>query len=253
MDNQKAKFVLQSYRRGTDADDPQFAEALRCVERDAELAGWFVEEQGWDDAIRRKLKEVPAPENLLDRILAEKSGLSIRAENPSPKRGLITRASFALAAALVILSVVTALFFYRRSNSLRSFAAYRTQMISAVAYGVRLDFQNTDVSHLQKWLAENRGLSGFVIPAGLQNKPGIGCRTFSWQGKPVGLLCFLVGPNEAVHLFVVSREALANAPVGDSPQFAHQGDWLTASWSQGDVVYVAAAHAKDEAYLQKFL
>ena len=126
-------------------------------------------------------------------------------------------------------------------------------MVGQVAYGVNFDYQHADVMQIQRWLTEQRSLSNFVIPAGLQNKPGLGCRTISWQGQPVGLICFHVGQNEAVHLFISSRSAVPDAPASGPAQFTQHGDWLTAGWTQGDTVYLVTARTKDRAYLQKYL
>ena len=63
MDNQKAKFILQSWRPGgADAGDPHFHEALAQTGRAPDLAEWFAREQALDvakgDALRRFVTEI---------------------------------------------------------------------------------------------------------------------------------------------------------------------------------------------------
>ena len=246
MDNQKAKFILQSYRGGADAADPQFAGALRAAGDDAELAEWLAEEQAWDNAIRRRLKRVPVPADLRAEILAGAGAVTSRAAQPRSNW-------LALAASVILFAAVAALWFRPSADNTKNFAAFRSGMVGQVAYGVNFDYQHADVMQIQRWLTEQRSLSNFVIPAGLQNKPGLGCRTFSWQGQPVGLICFLVGQNEAVHLFISSRSAVPDAPASGPAQFTQHGDWLTAGWTQGDTVYLVTARTRDKAYLQKYL
>src|SRR6185295_17765046 len=101
MHSQRAKFILHSYRGAADAADPQFAQALQHLERDPETAEWFADEQAWDDAIRRKLKEVVPPADLCRSIIDDSAAEVPRV--PQPRYGILS-----LAAVLLLLASLAA-------------------------------------------------------------------------------------------------------------------------------------------------
>src|SRR6185312_793531 len=73
MSNEQAKQILQLYRPGTaDATDPEFAEALKACEQDAELKQWFANHCALYAAIRSKFKNISVPEALKEQIIAER-------------------------------------------------------------------------------------------------------------------------------------------------------------------------------------
>jgi hypothetical protein len=244
MDTRQAKFVLQSCRpRGADADDPQFAGALREAERDAELAEWFAQEQSLDNAIAAKLREYPVPEELHESILAGRPG----GELPVPRRRW---APLALAAALVVLATLAA-FWFLGSDLRKDFSSYRAQMVENLS-SLQLDFVSANLPKVRAWLVSNRHVSGYVVPDGLQKLPSIGCKTWTWRAKPVALICFSLRDGRAVHLFVVPRSAVPDPPAAGAPHFVPQAGWMTGSWTEGDFVYVVAQKG-DEASLQQLL
>lgn len=244
MDTKQAKFILHSWRaNGADARDPQFAEALREIERDPELAEWFAQEQALDAAIGAKLRAVTVPGSLRETILAARTVKEI----PIARRRL---APLALAAAIAVLATLSALGFLF-ANRAGGFSSYRTRMVKNLS-GLQLDFTASRLPEVQGWLAANRQISGYNVPDGLQQRPSIGCKYWSWRGKPVALICFSLDDGRAAHLFIVPRSALPDAPGAGQPQFAPRQEWMTASWSEGDFVYVVARRG-DEASLRQLL
>jgi hypothetical protein len=243
MDNKQAKFILESYRAGgQDADDPQFAESLDRAALDPELAAWLAEERKCDAAIGRKLKELPVPAQLRDELLACRP-------LPPARPGRQRYAALGLAAALAFLATATALWFKPTHQAAR-FADFQKEILTTVSSVMVFDFVHEDLGEIQKWLATQAAVTNYEIPAGLQRLPGRGCRTLTWNGQPVALICFREG-NQTVHLFVVPRAALPDPP-GEQAQFARQGKWGTASWSKGDKVYVMAGLG-DPASLRPYL
>lgn len=233
MDKQQARFILQSSRpEGCDADDPRFTEAWQVVESDPELAARLAGERALDLAISASLQDVPVPAIFPARLLA---GLEALAAARRRRRVL----TFALAASVMLLLSITGAAFVRGRAAV-SFSNYRQEMVGRLDGRLQLTFASDRPVELQQWLETRRAVSGAVIPAGLQSLPGIGCRTWTWNGRPAGLICFLVNGREAVHLFVVSRAAVPRAPHGESPEFGQVGNWQTASWTRGDNVYVLA-------------
>lgn len=244
MDNQQAKFILECYRPdGQDAIDPHFAEALQQAERDPDLANWFAAERALDAAIAGKIKQAPVPADLRAAILDSQN---IGTPN-KPRRNVL----FALAAAIVLLGVLAATFWLKPSAA-NNFAACRNELVGSISTPFELDYKSDKLTEVRQWLRNQESLPDFVVPAGLGLLPSIGCRTLRWEGKPIALICFLVKGNEAVHLFLISRSALPNAPTNSEPEFVQVGEWLTASWSQGELVYLFAGQG-DEAALRKYL
>ncbi len=75
MDNEQARFILQSFRPdGADAKDPEFAEALALAAEDRELGEWLARERAQDAAFAAALSDVAIPEDLRESILNVLSG-----------------------------------------------------------------------------------------------------------------------------------------------------------------------------------
>ena len=243
MDKRQAKFVLQACRdAGPASRDPQMAEARAWLERDPELAAWFKAEQAEDGSLARKLREVPVPENLREAILARHAAVSPEsAASPSRRRFVV----LALAASVVALAAVTMLLL-RPARPSTDLAAFRREMQENVSGFVRLSFTHTDSVQLQQWLQEKRGLSGYAIPAGLRAQPGIGCRSWTWNGRAVGLICFKVENGKTVHLFIVQRGAVPDAPTDASPRIAKNDGWSSAAWSEGETLFLLVGEGNSD-------
>ena len=211
------------------------------LERDPMLAEWFGREQALDAAIGQKLREFPVPADLRQTILAGPPSV----EAPAlPRRW----APLAIAAALMLLVTLAGI---RFANSGRDFSACRVQMVEHIS-SLRLDFASARLPEIKEWLFANRQISGYSVPDRLRNLPAIGCKTWTWRGQPVALICFSLGEGGAVHLFVLRRSALSDPPSTGHPQVAAQGGWMTGSWTEGAFVYVIARRG-DEASLRGFL
>lgn len=245
MDKHNARFVLQSIRPdGADVEEPEFAEALDAARNDPELESLIASQHALDRVIASKLAQIPIPDGLCDSILA-------RAEvrRAVGRRRFVQR--LALAASVALLATVGAVWW---SNARRavSFENYRQEMVSRLDGRIQLSFTSQQADELQQWLVQTRGVGVFEIPAGLQQLPAIGCRTWIWNDRPAGLICFLVDGRNPVHLLVISREAVPNPPGTAETQFLQVGNWRTASWTQGENVYVLASELDRES-LEKLL
>ena len=243
MDKRQAKFVLQACREaGPASRDPQLAEARAWLERDPELAGWFEAEQAEDSSLALKLREVPVPENLREAILARHAEKLPKTETHPVRRRLVL---LALAASVVALVAIT-MVLLRPARPSVDLAAFRREMQDNVSGFVRLSFTQTNPVQLQQWLSEKRGLSGYEIPAGLRAQPGIGCRSWTWNGRAVGLICFKVENGKTVHLFIVQRVAVPDAPTDASPRFATADGWSSAAWSEGETLFLLVGEGDPE-------
>jgi len=245
MDIQQAKFLLQSYRGGAqDANDPQFAEALRLVEGDPALRAWLDDELARDNAFRRKLREFPVPEDLREHILTRRGFAETESTQPP-------RPWLAAAAAVLLLAAVAAVWFGQRKGP-TDFASYRKEMIALVNGGMRLDFKSEKLSEVQQWLTQHRALTNYEIPTGLRERSNVGCRKLEWNGQTVALICFLGSGSEVVHLFIAPRSALPDAQMNSQLQFQSLNGWTTATWTRDDVVYLVAS-PQNQAALEKLL
>jgi hypothetical protein len=243
MDTKHAKFVLQSWRpNGADASDPIFTGALDELERDSELAEWFTHEQALDAAIVRKLREFPVPEELPERILASHAVVAVSTSR--------RRWPLAIAAALALFATLAAFWFFGRISK-NDLAAYRERMTANLS-SLQLDFASLKLTQVQEWLITHHHVSGFAVPEQLRQRATIGCKTWTWQGQPVALICFSLGDGRAAHLFVVPRSAFSDVPASGQMLLAQQGGWATGSWTDGEFLYLVARRG-DEASLKEIL
>ena len=211
-----------------------FIEALEHARRDPQLSQWLAEEVQLDAAISRKVKSVPVPGNLKSAILA--GGKIVR------PRVWYRRSWFAAAACFLILATTLSFFVF---NKQAKFPAYRSDMITFVAQMDHLDLETTDVGEIKEWLSDNNAHGDFILTQGLKELPGMGCRVISWKGQKVTLICFGKMGAQEIHLFVADRSTFPKPPPM-SPQFAKEGEWMTASWSRGDKVYMLAGMGNRE-------
>ena len=230
MNKQEAKFILRAYRPdGSDADSPDFEEALALVRQDPEFAEWFACELKVDATIRQKLNSVPAPSDLKTQILV---GHRI----VRPVRWWTPRQALSLAASVLVLAAASAFFAGRQGkpdfDGFRNYAAnYMTTRFD------EFDFGDPDVRQIRQWLRKNEGHWDFEVPAAMKNLPAYGCKILEWSGRKVSLVCFQ-SAGKAVHLFVLDRADLPNAPPSGDVQFSRIGIWETANWSRDNKAYV---------------
>jgi len=96
------------------------------------------------------------------------------------------------------------------------------------------------------------------LPAALQKVAPTGCAVEGWQDKKVSMICFRTGkplpPGQQsdMWLFVVDRASLKNAPASRSPQFTMVNRLITATWTEGDKVYLLGTEGNEPA-IQQFL
>jgi hypothetical protein len=231
MTSEEAKVLLHAYQPDAlGVEDPRVAEALAQTRRDPELRAWFDEQRAFDAAVGDKLQQVYPPAGLAEKILTGRTAPLA----PARKRYL---RPLALAASLVFLFAVGALLL-RPKPSAGEYAALRTDMAGFLKEFPRLDLATDQWPVIQRWLAQKPFLARAEIPAHLQKYPGIGCREVAWRGKRLMLVCF-AAQGEIVHLFVAPRADLPDAPVSSVPLFASVKGWNTATWSQGDIAYLA--------------
>lgn len=71
MDKEEARFILGCFRPdGSDAAEPEFAEALQLAAADRELGEWLAKERAQDAEFSSMLDRLPLPEGLREEIMA---------------------------------------------------------------------------------------------------------------------------------------------------------------------------------------
>jgi hypothetical protein len=249
MNRHEAQEVLQFYRPGTgDAQDPELTAALEWVERDPELAKWFEENCALHEAIRAKFQQISVPAGLKEQILSEQKVRPIT---------VWWRRPVVLAAAVAALLLGLAIVLLRAPPDEDSFEVFRRMMVRTALRNYRMDVETNDLNQIRAYLARTTAITNYVLPQSLQKVEAAGCVALTWHDKPVSMLCFRSGkplaPGQKSDLFffAIGRASVTGAPPADPPQFAKVNKLMTASWTQGDRVYLLAGPG-DEAFLRKF-
>jgi anti-sigma factor RsiW len=245
MDNREIRSVLSAYRAGEECDEqPRFVEARRELQANPELAEWWKEEQELDRLIGLKLESVPVPAGLKARLLdTEKPSTPIQATWP--------RRIALLAASIVLLAV-----FFSSWQGLfqpaTTLADYRDEMVSFVRLDPTLDLKTSQFSEVSAFLKQRAAPSELALPSRLQQLNPVGCRTLRFRGRDVALVCFRGEDGGLIHLLVIDRKALGKNGENGKPQFAQEGEWMTAAWMDDAHAYLLVAKSSRET-LAKYL
>jgi hypothetical protein len=234
MDNREAKFILSAYRPdGQDVSDPRFAEALEQTRHDPILRRWFEESVAFDAVMMEKLRAVTEPSDLRESILAgAKIGRGQRWTNRVRK--------WAIAAA-VILTVLVGISIWQitRPTHLTGWQNQALGVISSlVRQESRFDAQSRNAGDLLNWLRANHAPAAQKLPSTLEKLESLGCKKFSWNGTPVSVICFTRPDGGLIHLIATNATFATGRGVRSVPSFAQRGDWATATWREGDKIYM---------------
>ena len=244
MDSRQSKEILACYRPGRDdPGDPQFAEALEHARRDPELTRWLEQQTALDAALREKLKQIPVPAELREKIISQ-----------LPARPVVIAwwqqpAFRATATALVLLAAVAGFWLAKQRYT---FGAYRQQMAGLVSGEYDMSLKSKDLNEIRDYLSLHGWPSDYALTPAMQKLEAEGGGIINWHGQRVSLVCLDAGEDNDLFLFIVHRSILPDAPPTESPQFAKVGRMMTASWSAGDKLYLLAGHG-DEQFLRQYL
>ena len=234
MDNREAKFILNAYRPGgQDASDPRFAEALEQVRRDPILQRWFDESVAFDTAMTEKLRAMEVPPDLRENILA-----GARVSRPLRSRFI----KWAIAAVVILAAVVGSVIWHNaRPVRLAGWQSAALDVISSLVKNESsFDAQSRNTADLLAWLRANHAPAAQKLPDNLGKLESVGCKTFSWNGIPVSVICFTRPDGGLVHLVSANVPTSSARPPKTAPGFVRQGEWATVTWREGDTTYMLA-------------
>lgn len=251
MNRDEAKNILLLYRHGTaDADDPQIAGALALAERDQELKDWLVKHCARQYVLRENFREISAPAGLKEQIISEQT---------VQEKIIFWRPKFALAAmaALLLLVALSPFWVLHRGHD-DTLTIYQNRMAGVALRGYAMDLVTNNPEQIRAYLAQHHAPADFALPVALKQAALTGCAVEGWQGVKVSMICFRTGRPLApggqsdLWLFVVDRASVRGVPAGDSPQFSQVNRLITATWTQGDKLYLLGTEG-DERAIQQYL
>ena len=252
MNHDDAKDILRLYRPGTaDAADPQMAEALALVKQDAELARWFDEYRARQETLREKFRQISVPAGLKEQIISEQA---------AREKVIIWRRYPAVTAvaAIIVILVALATIWRQLPEPDNTLAIYQNRMVGVALRGYAMDLATNNSGQIRAYFAQNHAPADYVLPARLEKVALTGCAIQSWQGEKVAMICFRTGkplpPGQPgdLWLFVVDRASVKNAPSAGPPQLAKVNELITATWTQGDKLYLLGT-AGDEQTIRQLL
>ena len=222
MDKKPDDFNLsRPWSRDTEAQAPAPSDpAQRDLQRSHEE---------FNARVHQELAGIPVPPTLRDQIRARR----IIIEVPFWKK---PRALAAMAAALLVLASGL-IFLTRPSAEDQTFAGFRSRMVGFALREYRMDLHTNQLAEVQKFLAQNGAPSRFNLPAPLANTPVKGGAKLSWQGQPVGMVCFTAATGQTLYMFIIDSALAANA----IPEIATFKTLTTAAWTSDGKTFLLAA------------
>lgn len=246
MTRREAQEILLACRPGReDLADPQVAAALELARTDPALREWYERHCAWDAAVRQGLGSIPVPADLKYAILTGERIV------PGPAHWWQRRGVLVAAAAVLVFLITLGVLFLNRGKSTNSFAQFRRSMIGTALREYRMDLQTNDMREIRTFLGRRGAPADYSVPAGLEKLKLTGCGVLDWQGKPVTMVCFERNDINLLWMFVMKVADWKDRPPSQA-QFEKVITCATASWTEGDTVYVVASEV-DEAALRKLL
>jgi len=238
MTNKEASFLLGACRpNGADSGDPEFSEALAQAGRDPALKAWFDDQRQFDSAIAERIQALAIPPDLRSRILT--GGRLSR-----PSHFFTVRRLWAIAALLLLFAGLGAFYLplLHRDQWQDAALAALSQLVSGQE---TFDVKSPNVADLQQWLHANGSPVASALPASLQHLSSLGCKTITWNGHAISIICFHGPGGELVHLAMTQRDGIDNPPPSGPPVYAIRDGWNTAAWTQGDTAMMLITKAPE--------
>lgn len=252
MNRDEAKEILLPYRHGIDdADEPQIAEALALAKQDPELGRWLEAHGARQSLLRDKYREISVPEGLMQQIISEHAA--------TKRTSFLQRHRLVAALAVVVVLALVGLYSWEQmpKDDYR-LITYQGQMAYQAASGYAMDLATNDATQIREYLKQKGAPADFALTGPLQHATLTGCKVENFLGKNVSMICFHTGISSSdpkvsdLWLFVADRKTVQDAPENGTPQIAKVGLLITATWTEGDKLYLLGQRGDAES-LKKFL
>jgi len=251
MTRKEAQEILLLYRPSfDDPDDEPMQEALDLARQDPELAAWFEQHCQLQRKLIAVFKEIRVPEGLKEQIISErKSRFAI-----GKQRLTMAAACVCILASALLIAGQLGLLRLRPSDT---FASFRERVVGDVQRTYpNMDLVTNSLPEIERYLAK-RGQLNISIPDQLAKVQATGCVLFPWHGRTVSMICFQSpkAPSPTapdVFLFVLDRSDINAAPANSTPEVKRVKNLVTASWTQGDKIYLLSG-VVEEALLRRYL
>ena len=241
MNLREARALLVAYRAGReDAHDPRIAQALEIARADPESRVWLAQQREFHAAMERAFREIPPPQDLRDRILAQAKTIPLPAWYRSPM--------LAAVAIVILLAALSALWFGQPSED--SLDRFRSRMARSVLRQYNMDLVTNDAAQIRQFLASRQAPADYVLPPALARLPMVGAGVLSWQGQRVSMVCLKDPSRGMLFLFVADNPGRRSLPV--NRQFVPVSTLMTASWNEGKTLYLLVGEGSKTA-LQQYL
>jgi hypothetical protein len=196
-----------------------------------------VTSEEFNSRVREAFASIPIPPHLREQILAQQKIISPPFWRTD--KGAKTISALALAAALALL--VTGLLFWNRApREDKTFAGFQSRMISFALRQYDMDLRTNQLAAVKTYLAAQGAPADFPLPATLAASAVIGGKSLSWQGKPVGMVCFGHG-QEILYMFVIdSKLPCTPTNAAAPPAMATYKNLATATWTTGNKTFLLA-------------
>jgi hypothetical protein len=238
MTPQEAREILRMYRRGIDdPSEPEVRAALELVRQNPELRRWYEEQSAVHDAIRTRLRSIQPPDHLPQRIIAK-------------GRHNLWRVPLVWAAAAAVILFIAIAAVLEGQKPRYAFTAFRQKMVRTAMGGYDMPLMTNDLAAIRSYIRAQNGHGDYTLTAPLQKLSGRGCVVFPWHSRPVSLVCLDGGQGRDIFLFITDRNSVTGAP--SNREFKTIGRLPTASWSDGNKLYILAAKG-DDAFLRSLL
>jgi uncharacterized membrane protein YbaN (DUF454 family) len=243
MTREQAKAVLLGYRPGQPGEpDAEMRTALTLAHTDTELASWLAEHLRFQAAVQTRLRSLPVPAGLKDRLLSERK--VVRHVN-----WRTSQTTWLAAAACVALLAVAA--FWLRAPAPNGFENFQSRMVSTALRQYRMDVETNDMATVRGLMASRGAPADYEVTPGLQKLTLTGGGVLTWRSRPVAMVCFNRGDDQMLYLFVTEQRAMPNPP-GERPEVGRVRDLVTVSWSRGGKIYVLAGPEEGD-FSRKYL
>lgn len=230
------------------------ADGMEAALADRALRQWWEQEQSFDRAFGRKLREVPVPADLSKRILA--AAARVEAEKPrengqAPARNGWHWSAFAGAAAAVLFVALFYTFAFKpfaqptTTPELENLMAQLETMLSERTAEIHPENSFTE---LVKFLETGGAPIPKFIPAGLPQQDGFACANLKVGDVPVGMMCFKV-EGGVYHIFTVQRKDLPQQPDLPREVVRRMGSHCCATWTREDQLYILATTEPEDKML----